>query len=280
MRLASGSKIIRSLRQNSPKNSSARGAALNFTRMKGFLLDFRRWLVSCGNPWIGPQTFRVHLQSCSQQIRASLGSINFWNGDQWLNFMTVSTFVLEPVMKRDSTLRKHIARRTLRWPDMHRWTTMLGLTSMQSCMCLNKPGCSDPQLGIGPVLLSTYHSFKINRSRHKHLFFRGFIERSNKKNVEKWSLEREQLVATIRYQFPDVKIRNHYGQIINIVDKTYYLQTFSIDQAQQHRLTKCALFTTFRKCHVIQVERDSIVGRFSVVDGFVNRYEVLDMLHV
>lgn len=51
---------------------------------------------------------------------SSLGSINFWNGDQWLNFMTVSTFVLEPVMKRDSTLRKHIARRTLRWPDMHR----------------------------------------------------------------------------------------------------------------------------------------------------------------
>lgn len=138
---------------------------------------------------------------------------------------------------------------------------------------------------------------------HKHAVYRGFIENSNNRNVGKFCMEKEKIVDCVLYLFPNVKImkpvkktvRTHvaigdevniivgpevqWGTVLNIreggsqvVLKTYHWR----ETTMKHGIHKCLKVSTMNT-GVCTVQLAKVVRRFTIVDDYINRFEVLDM---
>lgn len=154
---------------------------------------------------------------------------------------------------------------------------------------------------FGPPILYWTRPFE-----HKHAIFRHYIDNSNKKNIEQFCLKRDTLIESILYLFPFIKDRSpyryaksrtlaindyvlfylpntklrQYGQIRQIDNgKVKLIHFLRSDKTQCHSVHKCLLLATMNKVE-IDVEAKQIYGRFSLVHGFINRFEVFDQCYL
>jgi len=153
---------------------------------------------------------------------------------------------------------------------------------------------------FGPPVLYWTRPFE-----HKHTVFRQFIQQSNKKNVEKWSIEREILIENTKYLFaeavniriPSVKngskklkvedkivFRNEnnekkYGSVIEVMqDGAVKLLEWNVPLNCSTR-TKCTKFelSFITEGRVVVVHRRQLIHRFTITDKYINRYSVLEI---
>ena len=160
---------------------------------------------------------------------------------------------------------------------------------------------SDLAAYYGPPVLWWTRPFE-----HRHCTFRVYIERSNKKDVATWSIEREILMETITYLFGEyVKIRpptpKHAFRRLNKGDHVRYFNeqsekcfgrveqingdsTCHILQLQQpstrHKVMKCYCDALSVPQGVKLVHKSKIFARFSIIHGFWNLFEPLQISKV
>lgn len=253
----------------------------------------------------------------------SLNNIKFWNGDQWLRFMAISSFVLLKVMQTDSTLKKHY----MCWIGHLEWLTVmlkpeLSLNEIslaeQMCNAWRKSMLSlfDKNKVATPNFHAILHVFEQAKKygppvlycarpfEHKHATYRGYIENSNNINVESFCMLKEKYVDALNYGRPHLKIlapkvrvkrsvlendyitfefqnKKSYGKVTKATDPSFEVLIYRIKPLVTRK-------SAYHKCfeiHTLDLEsktipKNHVTGRFSLVHGFINRFEVLDMLKI
>jgi hypothetical protein len=258
-----------------------------------------------------------------------LESSKFWNGDYWLRFLAVSCFAFSLVLGRDNKTRSNYYC----WVQHMCWLNImlqpqLSMNDIQKaeelCWEWRKQMRQLPDMNNDIVNIPNFHAilhvfpqarkfgppvlYWARPFEHKHMVFRGYIENSNNRDVEKFSTVRDVILETIYYLFPSLKLKKpfrnpfpkrklserdyilfvnptsslqkRYAQILEITSDTLKIQEFTVQpgKTKRDKYHRCLILSTMQKQSPISISRSQVVGRFSVVCGYVNPFEVLFLL--
>jgi len=152
-------------------------------------------------------------------------------------------------------------------------------------------------LMYGPPVLYWARPFE-----HKHAIYRGYMANSNNFNVGKFCMVKEKMLDCALYLYPNIKImkplrkqarsdilpddyvkcladnRTYYCKVVSINSEQAIVLTYDVKESvtEKHSVHNCLVLSTMATA-VRTVPKAAIFGRFSVVYGFINRFEVLDM---
>lgn len=226
----------------------------------------------------------------------SLSSLKFWNGDHWLRFMSISPFLLQPIMERDTHLKNHF----ICWMDHLEWLTRMLQPQMSACdiddaekLCIawrvRMLQLFDESKVATPNFHAILHVFEQTRRfgppvlvwarpfEHKHSTYRGYIERYIFPWVKIISPKKKRSNAKA-LNIGDYVVFNdgghrEFAQITAINGENVDISHFLSGKATMNSLTKCVILNSLRK-EKITINRSQVYQRFAVVHGQINRFEV------